>query len=185
MLSISAGRNILALTDADCTLHSLAGSGCRRKIRASDFSARATSVGDAATTSRSLHSLVMPSRRRPREISSPDGARVFRATRNRRSFEGHQRTPNGDHRPDERQGRMIDVSRCPWKRTFIRTTVTSVSCQRTAARCRLKIREAVADASIVAAKNPRRRAPSAAAGGCAGSGCSMAWAPADRLRAQS
>ena len=48
-----------------------------------------------------------------------------------------------------------------------------------------KIREAVADASSAAAKSLRRRAPSAEAGGCAGLGCSMAWAVADRPRAQS
>ena len=41
-----------------------------------------------------------------------------------------------------------------------------------------KIREAVAVASSAAAKNLRRRAPSAGAGGCARSGCSMAWAAA-------
>src|ERR1700730_9368067 len=46
-----------------------------------------------------------------------------------------------------------------------------------------KISEAVADASSAAAKNRRRRAPSAEAGGCAGLGCSMAWAAADRPRA--
>jgi hypothetical protein len=44
--------------------------------------------------------------------------------------------------------------------------------------------ETVADASSAAAKNLRRRAPSAGAGGCAGLGCSMVWAAADRPRAQ-
>src|SRR6202035_188682 len=39
-----------------------------------------------------------------------------------------------------------------------------------------------ADASSAAAKNLRRRAPSAGAGGCAGLGCSTAWAAADRPR---
>jgi hypothetical protein len=48
-----------------------------------------------------------------------------------------------------------------------------------------KIREAVADASSAAAKNLRRRAPSAKAGGWAGLACSVAWAAADRPRAQS
>ena len=48
-----------------------------------------------------------------------------------------------------------------------------------------KIREAVADASSAASKSLQRRAPSAEAGGCAGLGCSMAWAAADRPRAQS
>jgi hypothetical protein len=48
---------------------------------------------------------------------------------------------------------------------------------------RLIISEAVADASSAAAKNLRRRAPSAGAGGCVGLGCSMAWAAADRPRA--
>ena len=43
----------------------------------------------------------------------------------------------------------------------------------------------VSDASSAAAKSLRRRAPSAEAGGCAGLGCSMAWAAADRPRAQS
>jgi hypothetical protein len=46
-----------------------------------------------------------------------------------------------------------------------------------------KIREAVADASSAAAKNLRRRAPSAEAGGCAGLECSTAWGAADRPRA--
>src|ERR1035437_1046034 len=48
-----------------------------------------------------------------------------------------------------------------------------------------EIKEAVANASSAAAKSLRRRAPSAEAGGCAGLGCSMAWAAAGRPRAPS
>jgi len=48
-----------------------------------------------------------------------------------------------------------------------------------------KIKEVVADASNAAAKNLRRRAPLAGAGGCVGSRCSTVSAAADRPRAQS
>jgi hypothetical protein len=57
MLSISAGRKISraecdAQTDADCTLHSLARSRCRRQICASDFQSMRLKIAVSVVRSR-------------------------------------------------------------------------------------------------------------------------------------
>jgi hypothetical protein len=92
----------------------------------------------------------------------------------------------GGHNREQGLFRRVGLAVYPAEQTLLSSDGMSQRCQeRTPARGD-KIREAVADASSAAAQSLRRRAPSAEAGGggCAGLGCSMAWAAADRPRAQ-